>query len=153
MRVIMSAVLIFFVLAIPTKPILVFAANFPQIENFLIQDSGNALKISFDFKGVIGGLEKAEFTVGYVVAHKEGVITRYDIAENLILAPKSTTTIIKGKFQNTDGRFEISIPVSLAKNGLKPGDKIKYFIFLIDELGRKSNIIFCEFELAERWEI
>ncbi len=153
-RIILIVIMMMFMSVVSQQ---IFAADFPQIENFSIRDLGNGLRICFDFKKVFGGLKGAEFTIGYVVENKEGVVLRYGIAENLAIVSKLTTAKITDlDLESNDGKFEAVVPAALAKiakKGLKSGDKIKYFIFLIDKEGRKSNTIFYEFLFVECWEI
>jgi len=127
-------------------PSIASAENYPQLNDFSITQSQNRVKVQFSFSGVTGGLEAAEFTIGFVVI-RDGALVQSDIQSGLKLKPEFVVDI-----KTEEGKLETTIPL-FREEGLKSGDKIRYFIFLVDGQGRKSNTIIYEFELIEQWGI
>ncbi len=127
----------------------------PRIENFAINKGEmNTIKISFSYSEIRGGLESSTFAIGYRIERDKKVMEE-NIATNLVISPDlkvaSKVSIVD---KSESGEFTASIPFFKTKqSGLKSGDKIKYYIFLIDSSGRKSNTVFYEYLFMEKYDI
>ena len=127
-------------------------SDVPTIKNLSVVREGSFYKFSFDFFNVKGGLVKADFTVGYRV-FRDGVIIRESIEDVKINISQIVFSEMI-ELRKETGRFETAMFVTKeAGRTLKTGDKIIYFILLIDEDGRESNVAICEFTFAELIEI
>lgn len=159
MRKVGITVILAVIAAILTIATLVIAEENPRIENFsIIQENGN-FKIRFTFKGVAGGLRESEFTIGYLLVRK-GVITERGMETGLKLEPVDSPQVIYFLVQQEkqeDGRFKGKVEGIVGsffeKNRLKSKDKIKFFLFLTDSEGQKSEPVSYEFVFNEDLEI
>jgi len=123
----------------------------PQIQNFKVEIWPAKTAVSFDFSGVIGGLGLANFTLGYEITRNSIVLQRETFFGLELDQGESGDIELVNNFTPNDffkemGKFEVSFPTDI--NGLKVGDKIKYFIFLDDLWGRRSNVVFFELTIT-----
>lgn len=120
----------------------------PKIENFKAEIGPSGVTLGFDFSGVSGGLHLATFTIGYKI-ERSGAVIQSGMVSNLKIAPdpKAKIEFLK-KLTGEDGKFKASFPMKM-EAGIKPGDKIKYFIFLVDSLKGKSNTVSFELTVTD----
>jgi hypothetical protein len=127
----------------------------PRIENFAINKGDmNTIKIGFSYSNIKGGLESSTFAIGYRIERDKKVMEE-NIMANLVISsdPKVASKMSKVD-KSENGEFTANIPLfKIKQSGLKSGDKIKYYIFLIDSSGRKSNTVFYEYLFMEKYDI
>jgi len=123
--------------------------DWPQMKNLKIVKDNDDLLLTFSFFNVRGGLGKASFTIAYIIERNGGVVES-NVMTNLGMIPEVGKDLEAGDFRAT-------VPFLMAKNfldlELKTGDKIKYAIFLIDALKRRSNTVLYEYTFIEEWKI
>ncbi len=124
----------------------------PRIENFSIVLDGGGYKLSFAFANLKGGLAEAIFTIGCQI-YRDGNLISEVVQKgqlNLVDEVKVVQLLMSGSIET--GKFQAFAPVIREKD-LKSGDKIVYFILVIDGAGRKSNGVIYEYNFVEKWII
>jgi len=121
--------------------------NTPEIQAFKITQLGNLAKVKFSFANVAGGLEAAEWVISWSLTRGDKLAGGF--SWGFKLRPNESVIILKENKGASEGEFEALIP--LHSEGLIPGDRIKYSLFLVDKEGRKSNT--AEFEFVVGWNI
>jgi len=149
-KVIVVLLVLALVLLVALETIMVLT-NSPEIKDFKIVQKGNNFEISFVYANVKGGLESALFTIGCQIYRKNELIAQV-LQTDLQLETENLKSVIQIDKTLENGNFKAIVP-ALREKDLKSGDKIKYFIFLIDGQDRKSNTIIYEFKFIEQWEI
>jgi hypothetical protein len=140
-------VFIVFLLLSKTK-----ASDSPRIENFSIIQNGNNVEVIFDFRNVSGGLPSASFTIGFQVLRDNGIVDEGMVVEQKIITEsgRKVTVQYDGDKSKENGSFKAIISQWSIK-GLKSGDKVRYFILLVDGEEKYSNIAVCEFAFVRQW--
>ncbi len=119
----------------------------PKIDKFEIRlaDQRTA-KLSFNFTRVKGGLARAEFSIGYEV-DRNGSVLETGRVDGLKFSPAEVQVkILTLSPAGEDGEVSALLPV---EETIRPGDKLRYFIYLRDGEGKKSNTVFYEFVFVD----
>jgi hypothetical protein len=128
------------------------ASDSPRIENFSIIQNGDNVEVIFDFRNVSGGLPSASFTMGFQVLRDNGMVDEGMVVEQKIITEsgRKVTVQYAGDKSKENGSFKAIIPQWSIK-GLESGDKVRYFILLVDGEEKYSNIAVCEFAFVRQW--